>query len=80
MRIIKENAAQWNINPDSIGIMGFSAVGQLASTYAPKAPASLRTSLQISFYPFISHAIADPHLASQASVVWYDHAQALTRL
>mgnify|MGYP000426223567 CR=1 FL=1 len=34
MRIVRANAAQWNINPNNIGIMGFSAGGHLASTLA----------------------------------------------
>ena len=32
MRIIRANAANWNINPEKIGIMGASAGGHLAST------------------------------------------------
>jgi len=32
MRIVRKNAAKWNINPSQIGIMGFSAGGHLAST------------------------------------------------
>jgi acetyl esterase/lipase len=31
MRIVRKNAAKWNINPSQIGIMGFSAGGHLAS-------------------------------------------------
>jgi acetyl esterase/lipase len=32
MRIVRSNAKKWNINPNQIGIMGFSAGGHLAST------------------------------------------------
>ncbi|MGA1977704.1 MAG: alpha/beta hydrolase, partial [Bacteroidales bacterium] len=32
MRIIRRNAAAWNINPEKIGVLGFSAGGHLAST------------------------------------------------
>jgi len=32
MRIVRSNAENWNINPDRIGIMGFSAGGHLAGT------------------------------------------------
>ena len=32
MRMVRFNASKWNINPDKIGIMGFSAGGHLAST------------------------------------------------
>ena len=34
----KEHASEWNINPDCIGIMGFSAGGHLASTVASMLP------------------------------------------
>ena len=32
IRIVRENAQKWNINPHKIGIMGFSAGGHLAAT------------------------------------------------
>jgi len=32
MRLVRSNAKDWNINPNQIGIMGFSAGGHLAST------------------------------------------------
>ena len=32
IRIIRTNAKEWGINPDKIGVMGFSAGGHLAST------------------------------------------------
>jgi acetyl esterase/lipase len=31
MRIVRENASKWNIDPDKIGIMGFSAGGSLSA-------------------------------------------------
>ncbi len=31
IRIIRKNAEQWNINPDKVGIMGFSAGGSLSA-------------------------------------------------
>jgi acetyl esterase/lipase len=32
MRLVRTNAAKWNVDPHKIGIMGFSAGGHLAST------------------------------------------------
>ena len=32
IRVVRSNAEQWNLNPQRIGIMGFSAGGHLAST------------------------------------------------
>ena len=32
VRIVRKNAVKWNINPNKIGVIGFSAGGHLAST------------------------------------------------
>ena len=52
--IVKENAKQWNINPNDIGVMGSSAGGHLASTVSTHSEAMLRPAFQILFYPVIS--------------------------
>lgn len=39
MRMIRSRAAEWNVNPDRIGVVGFSAGGEVASmiAYSPTA-------------------------------------------
>ena len=32
LRLVRENAKEWDVNPEKVGIMGFSAGGHLAST------------------------------------------------
>ena len=63
MKVVREHAATWGINPKKIGIMGFSAGGHLASTEAThyKEPfidngenTSLRPDFQILVYPVVS--------------------------
>jgi len=66
LRTVRENAKQWNIDPNRIGILGFSAGGHLASTLgthfeAGKADApdeidrvSSRPDLMILIYPVIT--------------------------
>ncbi len=54
IRIVRENAAKWNINPSDVGIMGFSAGGHLASTIATHAKPGTRPDFQILFYPVIT--------------------------
>ncbi|MDE7397065.1 MAG: alpha/beta hydrolase [Muribaculum sp.] len=56
IKMVRDSAAVWNINPEDVGIMGSSAGGHLASTIAthtkkgtPQAP-----NFQILFYPVIS--------------------------
>jgi len=31
IRLVRSRAKEWNINPDAVGVMGFSAGGELAS-------------------------------------------------
>ncbi len=54
MRAVRRNAASWGINPDDVGIMGFSAGGHLASTVATHAKKDALPNFQILFYPVIT--------------------------
>ncbi|MDD4921231.1 MAG: alpha/beta hydrolase [Bacteroidales bacterium] len=63
IKTVRQRAAEWNINPAKIGIMGFSAGGHLASTagthfdksYIPNnEKISLRPDFMILVYPVIS--------------------------
>ncbi len=68
LRYIRKNAAKLSVNPDKIGIMGFSAGGHLASTIAtlhgqwdhffdvPDKDVSDRPDFSILIYPVISFA------------------------
>lgn len=54
MRLVRRNAAQWNIKPDDVGIMGSSAGGHLASTIATHGGKDVLPDFQILFYPVIT--------------------------
>ena len=54
MRLIRDSAAVWHVNPSDIGVMGTSADGHLATTFTARAEASLRPAFQILFYPVIT--------------------------
>ncbi len=63
MSLIRSRAAEWGINPNRIGIMGFSAGGHLASTAGThfntpvidnKANINLRADFMILIYPVIT--------------------------
>ncbi|GAA4807389.1 hypothetical protein GCM10023231_40740 [Olivibacter ginsenosidimutans] len=54
IRLVQEHAAEWNINPKDIGIMGSSAGGHLASTIATHTTEALRPAFQILLYPVIT--------------------------
>ena len=54
MRILRDSAAQWGLNPYDIGVMGFSAGGHLASTLSTHAEWSVRPNFSILFYPVVT--------------------------
>lgn len=53
-KIMADSAANWGFRPDSIGIMGSSAGGHLASTVATHPTEICQPAFQILFYPVIS--------------------------
>jgi acetyl esterase/lipase len=73
MRYIRSQAAKFNINPDKIGVMGFSAGGHLASTLEthfdagnPNAPdpidrVSCRPDFAVLVYPVITMKPGETH-------------------
>ncbi len=78
IQYVRENAAQLNINPESIGIMGFSSGGHLASTLSthfdkayidnPKNT-SLRPNFSILGYPVISFTDEFAHRGSRNNLI-----------
>jgi acetyl esterase/lipase len=73
IKIVRDSAAEWNINPNRIGIMGFSSGGHLASTagthfnksYIPNSSnTSLRPDFMILIYAVISFTHSIGHAGS----------------
>ena len=54
IRIVRDSASTWNINPHDVGIMGFSAGGHLASVISTLSDFDVRPDFTILFYPVIS--------------------------
>jgi len=78
IKVVRENAAQWGIDPNKVGIMGFSAGGHLASTEATHYrnalienddSTSLRPDFQIEVYPVISMQDSLTHLGSRTNLL-----------
>lgn len=78
IKIVRQRASEWHIDTASIGIMGFSAGGHLASTagthfnksYIPNDEnISLRPSFMILVYPVISMKDELTHKGSQESLL-----------
>ena len=81
MRLVRMNAEKWNIDPNKIGVMGFSAGGHLASTlgthfdYGNKAATdptekqSCRPDFMILMYPVISFTDSCMHSGSEEALL-----------
>jgi acetyl esterase/lipase len=78
IRIVRRNAKEWGINPDKIGIMGFSAGGHLASTlsthynekvYEPADNTSARPDFSLLIYPVISMNDEITHMGSRVNLL-----------
>lgn len=55
IQLVREHAAEWNINPKAVGVMGASAGGHLASTLATHFTSdATRPDFQILLYPVIT--------------------------
>jgi acetyl esterase/lipase len=78
IKMVREHAKDWNIDPAKIGIMGFSAGGHLASTVSVQFlrsvipnenNTSLRPDFSILIYPVISFTDSLAHKGSRDNLV-----------
>ena len=64
IRTLRDSAQVWHINPQDVGIMGFSAGGHLASTVSTQAETDARPNFSILFYPVITMGKEGQHEGS----------------
>ncbi|MCX6333006.1 MAG: alpha/beta hydrolase [Bacteroidia bacterium] len=78
IRTIRRNAEKWNINPNKIGVIGFSAGGHLASTlsthyadkvYEQKDTVSARPDFSLLIYPVITMDSSFTHAGSRRNLI-----------
>lgn len=78
LKLVRQRAEEFNINPDKTGIMGFSAGGHLASTIGThfntnyidnKEQVNLRPDFMILAYPVISFMDSLAHLGSKYNLL-----------
>ena len=72
IRVVRRNAKEWNINPNDVGIMGFSAGGHLASTIATHSKGEVKPNFQILFYPVITMVSGFTHKGSHDNFLGKD--------
>jgi acetyl esterase/lipase len=92
IRTVRANATKWNINPNKIGIMGFSAGGHLASTAATHFDAgnshasdsierqSSRPDFSILVYPVITMSKPMMHAGSRNNLIGANADSSLAQL
>lgn len=88
IRMVRTKAVSWGLNPDKIGIMGFSAGGHLASTAAThfnliadptiKDTTSVRPDFAILIYPVISFNDSITHKGSKLNLIGNNPSAELT--
>ncbi len=67
--LVKAQATIWKINPQDIGIMGSSAGGHLASTYATHTEGQEKPAFQILLYPVITMDTTFTHAGSRRNLL-----------
>jgi acetyl esterase/lipase len=89
IRMVRQRADEWNIDPERVGILGFSAGGHLASTAAtmfddgkPDAPDAIdrrssRPAFAVLVYPVISMKEGVTHGGSRQNLLGRDADEAL---
>jgi acetyl esterase/lipase len=91
MRTLRANARNWNIEPDKIGIMGFSAGGHLASTLGTHfdngnkvskdsiEQQSCRPDFMVLMYPVISFIDSCAHAGSRSALLGKNQTEELKK-
>ena len=80
MRLIREKAAEWGINPKKVGVLGSSAGGHLASTICTHNDSLTRPDFQILFYPVISMNKEITHMDSHNCLIGEDASKEMEEL
>lgn len=91
IQVVRAHAQRWDIDPNRIGIMGFSAGGHAASTATvyhvpadprsddPIARVSSRPNFAVLVYPVITMAEPDTHMGSRTSLLGPNPSEELIR-
>ena len=75
LHMVRRNAANWNIDPNQVGIMGFSAGGHLASIVATLTTGEDAPNFQILMYPVITMMPDHTHRGSHDNFLGTEHSK-----
>ena len=73
LRLVRTHAAEWHINPDSIGAMGFSAGGHLVMSAAELLPKEERPAFIAPIYPVVTMTEPCVHKRSRRALLGDSH-------
>ena len=77
LRLVREHAAEWHIDPQKVGIMGSSAGGHLATTIATHSDSATAPAFQVLFYPVVTFDLRYTHQGSRNNLIGPDAGEAL---
>ena len=80
IRIVRASAQEWNIKPNHIGIMGFSAGGHLAATLSTHFEEGTKPDFAILIYPVISMDKSIAHIGSRNNLIGLQPSNELIKL
>jgi len=66
IRVVRGRAGEWNVNPTRVGVMGFSAGGQLAALAENKFDAATRPDFAVLGYPALGPGYGAPAVTAEA--------------
>ena len=77
LQLVKMNSQKYGINPDKVGVMGFSAGGHLAGTAAVYSPDSLKPYFAAMIYPVVSMEDSICHKRSRSNLLGKNYSEEL---
>lgn len=80
LRVVRENAEKWHIDPLKVGIQGSSAGGHLASTVATHSDEQTAPNFQVLFYPVVSMVPGVTHQGSRDNLLGRNVSQEMEEL
>ena len=69
IRLVRRRAAEWNVDPHRVGVIGFSAGGHLAATVATQFDSATRPDVAMLIYPVITMASPYAHAGSRRNLL-----------
>ena len=80
LRVVREHAKDWNIDPRQVGVMGSSSGGHLASTVATHSTPETAPAFQVLFYPVVSMQSGVTHQGSHDALLGKNATQTMNDL